>query len=206
MANTMKSPVIVFDFGAVLVDWSPYYLYRKIMKDDEEIKAFLEEIDFASWNPRFDAGYPFEQGVEEKCAEFPHHSDLIRRFNSHWLDAMGEIMTGTVAIAERLKAAGYKLYGLSNWSVTKFELVKDRFDFLKLLDDYLLSAQAGLAKPDPGIFKIFLDKIQHKAGDCLFIDDSLGNIKTAEALGFQTIHFRSADQLENDLIGMRLKF
>lgn len=206
MSNNKKSPVIVFDFGAVLVDWSPYYLYRKVMQNDMEIKAFLEEIDFANWNPRFDAGYPFEQGVEEKCAEFPHHTDLIRRFNSHWLDAMGEIMTGTVEVAEKLKKAGYTLFGLSNWSITKFELVKDRFDFLKLLDDYLLSAQAGLAKPDPGIFKIFLDKIQRKAGDCLFIDDSLANIKTAEALGFQTIHFRSADQLENDLIGMGLKF
>lgn len=206
MANIKKSPVIVFDFGAVLVDWSPYFLYRKVMPNDQEIKAFLEEIDFANWNPRFDAGYPYEKGVEEKCAEFPHHADMVRRFNSHWLDAMGEIMTGTVEIAEKLKKADYTLYGLSNWSVTKFELVKDRFDFLNLLDDYLLSAQAGLAKPDPGIFQIFLDKIQHEAKDCLFIDDSLANIKTAEALGFQTIHFRSADQLEKELTSKGLKF
>ncbi|MBA4386088.1 MAG: hypothetical protein C0410_15235, partial [Anaerolinea sp.] len=63
MSNSTKSPVIIFDFGAVLVDWSQYYLYRKVMANDEDIKAFLEEIDFKGWNLQFDKGYSFEKGV-----------------------------------------------------------------------------------------------------------------------------------------------
>ncbi|MDO9121102.1 MAG: HAD family phosphatase [Anaerolineaceae bacterium] len=199
MTQPTKSPVIVFDFGAVLVDWNQYYLYRKVMANDEEIKAFLDEIDFKNWNLQFDKGYSFEKGVEEKSAEFPQHAEMIKRFNTHWLDAMGEVMMDTVEIARRLKAAGYTLFGLSNWNDTKFNLVKDRMVFLDYLDDYVLSGKEKQVKPEPYIFQILLDRIGHKAEECLFIDDSADNIQAAEALGFQTIHFHSAQQLAEDL-------
>ncbi len=199
MTQPTKSPVIVFDFGAVLVDWNQYYLYRKVMANDEEIKAFLDEIDFKNWNLQFDKGYSFEKGVEEKSAAFPQHAELIKRFDTHWLDAMGEVMMDTVEIARRLKAAGYTLFGLSNWNETKFNLVKDRMVFLDYLDEYVLSGKEKQVKPEPYIFQILLDRIGHKAEECLFIDDSAANIQAAEALGFQTIHFHSAQQLAEDL-------
>lgn len=206
MKTTQKTPVIIFDFGGVLIDWSPYYLYRKVMKDDQEIKAFLEEIDFKNWNPKFDRGYPFEKGVQEKCAEFPQHAELIRRFNSHWMDAMGDVVAETSEVARRLKEAGYPLYGLSNWADTTFNRVKDRFYFLDYLEDYILSGRVKQVKPEPEIYHTLLNLIGRPAGECLFIDDSLENIKTAQALGFQTIHYQSAAKLERDLKEMGLRF
>ncbi|PKO02459.1 MAG: HAD family hydrolase [Chloroflexi bacterium HGW-Chloroflexi-5] len=206
MTKPTKSPVIVFDFGAVLVDWNQYYLYRKVMANDEEIKAFLDEIDFKNWNLQFDKGYSFEKGVEEKSAAFPQHAEMIKRFNTHWLDAMGEVMMDTVEIARRLKAAGYTLFGLSNWNETKFNLVKDRMIFLDYLDDYVLSGKEKQVKPEPYIFQILLDRIGHKAEECLFIDDSVPNIQTAAKLGFQTIHFNSAQQLAEELTQRGLVF
>jgi len=206
MTDSNKTPVIVFDFGAVLVDWNQYYLYRKVMANDDEIKAFLEEIDFKGWNLQFDKGYSFEKGVEEKVAEFPHRAELIKRFNSHWMDAMGEIMTETVEIARRLKDAGYTLYGLSNWNETKFNSVKDGFYFLEYLDGYVLSGTVKQIKPEPDIFYTLLNRLNRKAEECLFIDDSAANIQTAEALGFQTIHFKSAAQLADELTQKGLVF
>ena len=206
MNNPSKTPVIVFDFGAVLVDWSQYYLYRKVMANDEEIKAFLEEIDFKHWNLNFDKGYPFDKGVEEKAAEFPHHAELIRRFESHWLDAMGGVMMDTVEVARRLKEAGYTLYGLSNWSESKFNLVKDRLVFLDYLDDYVLSGKVKQVKPEPFIFNTLLNLINRKADECLFIDDSAANIQAADELGFQTILFKSAEQLAEELTHRGLAF
>jgi 2-haloacid dehalogenase len=191
---------IVFDFGGVLIDWNPYYLYRKVLKNDEEIKAFLDEIDFKHWNPKFDRGYSFEKGVEEKCVEFPHREDLIRRFNSHWLDAMGDLLTGTVEIVRGLKAAGYQVYGLSNWSVEKYNLVKDRFEFLSWLDGYLLSGQVQQVKPEPEIFHTFLSRFNLEAANCLFVDDVAENIQTAQRIGFQTIQFQTSAQLADELI------
>jgi 2-haloacid dehalogenase len=199
MTKSQKTPTLIFDFGGVLVDWSPYYLYRKVMKNDEEIKAFLEEIDFSHWNPQFDKGHSFAQGVEEKCAEFPQRADLIRRFNTHWLDSMGEVMMDTVDLLRQLNEAGYPLYGLSNWSVSKFNLVKERFVFLESLDGYLLSGEVKQIKPEPEIFHTLLKRINQQACNCLFIDDSEANIQAAGQLGFQTLLFESADQLADEL-------
>lgn len=206
MTNPTKFPVIIFDFGAVLVDWSPYYLYNKVMTSDEEIRSFLEEIDFKNWNPKFDRGYSFEKGVEEKVAQFPQHEALIRRFNSHWMDAMGEVMMDTVEIARRLKVAGFTLFGLSNWNETKFGLVKDRMVFLDYLDDYVLSGTVKQVKPEPEIYHTLLNKIGRKAEECLFIDDSAANINTAQAIGFQTILFTSAQQLAAELTNRGILF
>jgi 2-haloacid dehalogenase len=205
MTQNNKLPVIVFDFGGVLIDWNPYYLYRKVFKSDAEIKAFLEEIDFLNWNHQFDKGYPFEKGVEEKCAQFPHRAELIRRFNSHWMDAKGEILADTCEVVHKLKSNGYTLYGLSNWSVTKFELVKEGFYFLNWLDGYMLSGQVQHAKPEAAFFDAFLEKFSLSAGDCLFVDDVEKNIRAAENIGFQTIQFQSAEQLTRELICKGIK-
>ena len=35
---------IVFDFGGVLVDWNPRYLYRKIFATEEEMEWFLSQV------------------------------------------------------------------------------------------------------------------------------------------------------------------
>jgi 2-haloacid dehalogenase len=199
MAESKRTLAVIFDFGGVLIDWSPYNLYRKIMKSDEEIKAFLEEIDFKNWNPQFDKGYSFTRGVEELSTKFPHRAELIRIFNERWLDAMGEPMTETIEILRQLKKSGYPIYGLSNWSVEKFNLVKHRFDFLALLDDYVISGQVQQIKPEPDIFHTLLKRINRSPENCLFIDDSLENIKTANKLGFKTIHFQSAQLLTRDL-------
>ena len=202
MTTTQKTPAIIFDFGGVLVDWSAYYLYRKIMSNDAEIKAFLEEIDFSRWNAQFDGGYSFEQGVKEKCAEFPQYADLIQIFNDRWMETMGEVKMETVEIVRRLKENGYRLFGLSNWNEGTFDRVKNNFVFLDYLEDVVLSGKEKTVKPDAKIFNILLQRNNLQAKDCLFIDDHLPNIDAARALGFQAVQFVSASQLEKYLVNI----
>ena len=204
MTTTTNKPVLIFDFGGVLADWNPYYLYRKVIKDDAQIKAFLEEINFKYWNLRFDGGYPFAEGIEEMCTEHPQRTELIRRFHTHWVDSLGELLTDTVEVVRRLHDAGYSLYGLSNWSTETFNQIKDRFVFLDYLEDYVLSGQVKIVKPSPEIFNILLERIGRPAAECLFIDDSPVNIKAAQDLGLQTILFQSADQLGAELVKRKI--
>jgi len=79
---------------------------------------------------------------------------------------------------------GYPVYGLSNWSNETFPRLRHRYPFLNELDDYLLSGMAGVAKPDEEIFRIFLQRINRQAEDCVFIDDAQVNIDAANRLGF----------------------
>ena len=47
---------IVFDFGGVLIDWNPVYLYRGVFDTEEEMHYFLSHICRYDWNLKQDAG------------------------------------------------------------------------------------------------------------------------------------------------------
>ena len=65
----------------------------------------------------------------------------------------------------------------------------------------VVSGDIGLVKPDPAIFAHTLEKLGNPApGEVFFIDDSEKNITAADALGFRTHHFRSAEGLEAALM------
>ncbi len=202
----MPSPIkaIIFDFGGVLIDWSPHNLYKAYLPDTAAIDAFLEEIDFYNWNAQQDKGRSFAEAVAIQSAKFPHRADLIKAYAENWINSITGINQGTVDLLYRLKEKGYPVYGLSNWATETFLQVKEQFAFLRDLDDVVLSGAVKMIKPDPEIFHYLLNRIPEDAGECLFIDDSLPNIEAAQSLGFQTAHFRSADGLEEKLKAYQL--
>ncbi|RPI28710.1 MAG: HAD family phosphatase [Acidobacteria bacterium] len=190
---------LVFDFGNVLVAWDPRLLYSKLFQNDQEVEAFLSEIAFFDWNLKQDKGRNFKKGVQELCSLFPHRAELIRAYDERWEESLGGPIKGTVEILGQLREAGYPLYGLSNWSVEKFDLIRHRYPFFGWFDDILVSGEVGIVKPDPRVYELMLERVGKPAGNCLFIDDSKPNIEVADQLGFQTIHFTSAAQLKEEL-------
>ncbi len=197
-----SQPALIFDFGGVLVDWDSHSLYRKLFDgDDAAIDRFLAEINFTAWNLHQDQGRSFAEGVAALSAQFPQYADLIRAYDERWPESLSGPIAGTVEILRTLKAAQYPLYGLSNWALEKFELVRHlpQYEFFSWFDDILISSTVKLIKPDPNIFTLFLDRIGWAAPDCVYIDDSAPNILTAHQLGFATIHFQSSEQLAQEL-------
>jgi 2-haloacid dehalogenase len=195
----MTSPIkaIIFDFGNVLLEWNPRYVYQRYFPNDPEgMEDFLEEVDFMNWNAQQDKGRTFAEGVALLSEKFPHHAELIQAYHDNWKDSIGTSYTGTVKLLKEMKQAGYPVYGLSNWSAETFPYARQKYDFFELLDDMVISGQVGHIKPDPEIFHILLEKIGRPAQECLFIDDSPTNIDQAKKMGFQTIHFQSSEQLE----------
>lgn len=190
---------IVFDFGGVLIDWSVYHLYRKLLPSDEAIREFLEEIKFSEFNKKLDAGYPFSRMKAELLEKYPAQEHLVRAFFERWMECTGDAIEPTVEVLRAVKSAGHPVYGLSNWSHETFPLLQHRYPFLPELDDYLLSGMAGVSKPDEEIFRIFLQRINRPAEDCVFIDDAQANIDAANRLGFTGILFTSAAQLQDEL-------
>lgn len=181
------------------MDWNPWYLYRDYFDDETAMHAFLNEIEFADWNHEQDRGRPFAEAVAVHSAKYPQHAELIRVYDERWADSIGGEIGATVEILQALKRRGYPLYGLSNWSAEKFALVRERYTFFDLFDAIVLSGEVKLAKPDPRIFELLMEQIPFRPPECLFIDDAEKNIKAAQALGWQTIHFVSPEQLAEEL-------
>ncbi len=203
MTNTIHA--IIFDLGNVLIGWDAHLLYKRLLPDREAVTRFLDEISFAEWNAKQDAGRPFVDAVKELSEQFPHYADLIQAYDTHWEESITDPYPESVEIVRSLKDAGWPLYLLSNFSLEKFQLIEKKYPFFDWFEDKVISGEHGTVKPEADIFNITLNRIGHRAENCLFIDDSLPNIQTAQKLGFRTVHFQSPTQLRRDLINLGIK-
>jgi 2-haloacid dehalogenase len=191
---------LVFDLGGVLIDWDPRYLYRKMFDDEDDIDIFLSEVCNSEWNVKQDAGRALAEATAERVALFPEKKPLIEAFYDRWEEMLGGEIGETVDILRELKAKDETLYALTNWSGETFPIALQRFDFLHWFEGTLVSGDEKLAKPDPAIFHLLLNRYDLQAQDCLFIDDSKINIEVASRIGFETHHFTSALGLRENLI------
>ncbi len=196
--------VIVFDLGGVVLDWNPRHLYRHYFDSPEQIERFLSEIGFAAWNTQQDMGRPFAEGVALLSAQYPQYASLIHAYHQHWEQSVSGPIDGTVEIVRALKSRGYPVHALSNWSAETFPTARAKYDCLELFDGILISGDVRVAKPDPRIFEILLERLGHPAQACLLIDDNEPNVAVAARLGFQTVRFESPEQLRSRLHDLRL--
>jgi 2-haloacid dehalogenase len=191
---------IIFDLGAVLIDWNPHYMYRTIFSDEEKMKDFLATVTTSDWNEEQDAGRSLAEGTEILVKQFPEHEENIRAFYGRWEEMLGEAFHDTVEIFKELKESGrYKIYALTNWSAETFPVALERFEFLHWFDGIVVSGAEKMRKPAPEFYQILLDRHDVKAQEALFIDDNYRNILAAEKLGIQSIHFTGADVLREKL-------
>lgn len=193
------APVIIFDLGAVLIDWNPRHLYRKLFDDKAAMETFLQEICTPAWNVEQDRGRMWDEAIETLAAEHPEHRNLITAYRDRWEEMLKGPIQGTVDILERLDSAGHELHALTNWSAETFPIARERYGFLQRFRTILVSGDERLVKPDPAIFELMLERIGHPAERCLFIDDSAKNIEAAAGLGFDAIHFSGPEKLQAEL-------
>ncbi|MFE4666252.1 HAD-IA family hydrolase [Streptomyces sp. NPDC056716] len=74
------------------------------------------------------------------------------------------------------------------------------FDLHHTFDEVVLSAEHGLRKPDPAIFRLVLDKLGVPAEQCLFVDDSEENLAAAHKLGITPLL-----ALDEEVVARRLR-
>jgi 2-haloacid dehalogenase len=191
---------VIFDLGAVLIDWNPHYLYRKIFQEEAEMLHFLENICTSEWNEEQDAGRSLQEATELLVAKHPEHEEYIRAFYSRWEEMLGDAIEGTVEIFKELKdSKRYKIYALTNWSAETFPIAQERFEFLKWFDGIVMSGEEKNRKPFPSFYQLLLDRYQVKPEEAIFIDDNLRNIKAAEQIGIKSFHFTSPEVLREAL-------
>lgn len=196
---------VLFDLGAVLIDWDPRYLYRPLFKgDDAAMEHFLSEIVPPEWNRSIDAGKTFAEAVEERTRVHPDHADMIALWQAGWATMLRDAIPGTVAILTQLRERGYKLFALTNWSAETFPLARQRFAFLAWFEDIVVSGEVKLAKPDPRIFELAIERCRLDPARTLFIDDSVHNVEAGRKAGLNAVHFRNPEGLRHDLARLGL--
>jgi 2-haloacid dehalogenase len=191
---------IIFDLGGVLIDWDPRYLYRPIFGDDvASMEDFLTRICPPDWNRQMDAGVSFADAVAQRQREFPEHAELIALWRDGWPQMLHGALPQTVDVLAELRARSHRLVALTNWSAETFPIALDRFQFLRWFEDIVVSGAERLAKPDPRIYRLTLERNRLDPGRTIFIDDVPANVHAAAALGIDALHFQGAAGLRADL-------
>jgi epoxide hydrolase-like predicted phosphatase len=91
----------------------------------------------------------------------------------------------------------------NSWVMDHYtEEIRDLFDVV------VISAEVGLHKPQPEIYRMAAEQIGVDPGDCVFVDDLRENCAGAEAVGMTAVLYRDAEEtiaeLE-ELLGAHLK-
>lgn len=190
---------IIFDFGGVLLDWNPHYLYDPYFGDVEKAEWFLTNICTYPWNAQHDAGKPVAEDTTELVAQYPEWEKEIRMY----YDEFEKMLSGQIADMEEyikeLKGRGFRIYGLSNWSVETFAMIRPKYPILDLMEDMVISGKEKVMKPDAKIYQIALSRFDIKPEESVFIDDNVNNIIGCEAAGIHGVVFKDAGQLRSDL-------
>lgn len=197
----MTSPAVaavVFDIGGVLVDWNPRYLYSKLLPP-EHLDHFLSNVCTLAWHAAHDRGVPMATTAADLKREYPQHGDLIDAWRLRWSEMFGGPISGAVALLEEVVSTRTPVHGLTNWPAEKFAEAREMFPFLAHLDPTVVSGEVGVAKPDPAVFDILIERTGLSPGRTLFIDDAPANIESAAHHGFIVHRFMSPAELAGAL-------
>jgi 2-haloacid dehalogenase len=194
----VRPTAVVFDLGGVLIDWDPRYLYRRLLPP-EEVDPFLDEVGFAAWNHEQDAGGSWTSAVAKHSALFPHRRDLLAAYPARFAETLDGPIEGNVEILRELHDRGTRLLALTNWSAETFPHAEETFDFLRWFEGVVVSGVEGVAKPDPVLFRLVLDRYRLDPAATVFVDDSPANVEAAAGLGLRALLFHDPETLRRDL-------
>lgn len=111
---------------------------------------------------------------------------------------------GMLKLVKRLKQH-YTVALLTNADNIFRPLLKNKFHVDQLFDHIIVSAEIGIAKPDPGIFRKACKIVKARPRECVFIDDSFTNIQSARAIGFYTIQYLNSPNKKTTALIQELK-
>lgn len=195
-------PTIIFDLSEVLLH-GMYGVEKKIEAalgmSVPNNKLYVEKEAEQFFN-----GELTEEEFWKKIIKRNHWNINIANLKRLIRENMTEI-EGTREIIEKLKENGYTLGLLSVHGKEWIMYCEEQFEYHKLFHSVMYSFEVGVSKPATKAFKLMLEKLHVNPEECLFIDDSLKNIETAEQLGMQTIHFKDAEQLRAELHKLKIK-
>jgi putative hydrolase of the HAD superfamily len=196
---------VVFDFGAVLFNWQPYEFMPRLLPRRAHDEASTHEIVngfFEGYNGdwgEFDRGMI---GVPELAQRIALRTrldmaDVLRVIAT--VPAELQPMPQTLALMQRLRERGHRLFFLSNMPAPFADHIEATHPLGEWFIDGIFSSRVKLIKPDPAIFRSAAERFGIEPRESLFIDDFRPNVVAARALGWQAVHFLSHEQVEADV-------
>jgi putative hydrolase of the HAD superfamily len=190
---------VIFDLGNVLISFRPSEYFDKKNYPGALKTTILTDI-FGSkeWLMLDNGDITTPQAIDAIAKKSSLNKEEIAHIFNLRTDLMFPLDTN-VRLVPELKKRGYRLYFLSNFPLDIFEEVRTGYFFFRYFDGGLISAEAKSSKPEPGIYKLLLEKYSLLPNQCLFIDDLERNVKTAELIGIKGIFTNGSLEISDEI-------
>lgn len=136
--------------------------------------------------PRVDAEYVRASRGEQTAAEFWRRVGLDEVHEDAFL-AGHSVAPDLIPFLEWATRSGYHLACLSNdvseWSAK----LRRRFGLERYVQDWVISGDVKVRKPEPRIYAALIDRLCAPAGSLLLVDDRMRNLDAAKRAGLQTV-------------------
>jgi epoxide hydrolase-like predicted phosphatase len=195
----MTIQAILFDIGGVLVrtiDRAP----RQALADQLGMSAqALEELVFGG-----ESGRRVQLGqIDESeqwvyaCQQVGWPREQAAKFRVQFFGG-DRLDTELLEYIRKLRQS-YKTGIISNGMNGTRAMIEGPWEMGALFNAIVLSAEAGVMKPDPRIYMLALQRLEVQPEQAVFIDDFQHNIAGARAIGMHGIHFQNPVQMWIDL-------
>jgi putative hydrolase of the HAD superfamily len=191
---------IIFDFGGVLVRTEDASGRRRW---EARLGLGESELDQLVFNS--EVSLRATRGELPHAAVWEHVAEALKLDNEQldfcrqdfWLGDRLDL--DLVALLKSLRPR-YKTAILSNaWSSGR-EIIAHQFGLEQAVEAILVSAEEGLAKPDPRLYQLAAKRLGVEPGEAVMVDDFLVNVEGARAAGLHAIHYQPGLDVRAELI------
>jgi FMN phosphatase YigB (HAD superfamily) len=88
---------------------------------------------------------------------------------------------------------------ISNGWLNLRQNLNNRWGIADAFDTIVISAEVGVMKPDPQIYRLALERLKVQPGQAVFVDDFIENVEGARRVGMLAVHFRDPHQARDEV-------
>ena len=183
---------IVFDLGGVVFARDP----RKFEPEFIKFFSYILLPQMPRFWEEYDRGVVSYEQVVTDLAEYNNCDRELADKNLRRSILTQEEIVATKALVADLKAAGYKLYVLSNMSLEFIEFLR-KTEVYKYFDGEVVSCEEHVVKPDAEIYRRLVERYGLDVSETLFIDDRKENVEAARNEGWEGFNFNPRNPEES---------
>jgi putative hydrolase of the HAD superfamily len=197
--NAARIRNVIFDFGGVLVRWSPREIVTGLYADETLRAKLISEIfQHPDWLELDRGTLSEDEAAKTFATRVGRPVDEMAALLVRARESL-TLIPETVALLQDLSAAGIPVYGLSNMAAKTFEFLRARDPHWSLFRGTVISGEIKMVKPDAEIFEHIAKEHGLEPAESLFLDDLQANIDAAKRAGFQVMLFDDPPRRCQDL-------
>jgi epoxide hydrolase-like predicted phosphatase len=193
---------ILFDFGRVITSQKPKSLFDCYEVELNLLPGTINDLMFESpfWEKALVGEIDMDTYWQAIGPQLNLHSpEAVSAFQKrYYLDE--KINPDTFELLELL-IKQYQLAVVSNHPPGLGQWLK-QWDIHWLFEQVICSGDQGVAKPDPALFYMALNRLGVTASEAVFIDDTVEHVIAAQGLGMRSLLFTTAEKLRHELVDL----